>query len=126
MLKRFIFTSGLSRKLQPLFQGPYQIIRRVEELHVKVKNCNPSKSNKKRKYETVHLDRIKSIGEVVDDIRLASKVKPQTTLSNYPQAISSRADGPAQSINPGTTFITKKDVRPSGQLVIGSNYKRPN
>lgn len=73
MLKRNVFTNGLSQKLQPKFIGPFKVTRQIDRLRYRAKNLT---ENAKRKFQTVHIERLKVLGkdllEDSDDIELSS------------------------------------------------------
>lgn len=88
MLRRNVFTKGLSQKLQNLYMGPYKIVKQLGPLHYRLKNLN---DQVKKKYTKCHVDRIKIIGkhllEDSDDIELTPTptiTQPSSHPSSHP------------------------------------------
>ncbi len=86
MLKRYVYTKGLSSKLQTKFTGPYKITKQINRLRYKIKNLD---ATAKRKFQIVHIERIKVIGqdliEEEDEIELSqSPPQPDIAQPNKP------------------------------------------
>lgn len=104
MLKRNVFTKGLSQKLQDKFMGPYKITKNLDRLRYRVKDLD---DNAKRKFKTIHIDRIKVIGkdlmEVEDEIELSPSPpiqKPKKTISKAPKLV-------VQATPPKATYTSR-------------------
>lgn len=110
MLKRNVFTKGLSQKLQPKFFGPFRITKHIDRLRYRVKNLD---ENAKKKFQTVHVDRIKIIGKDIieedDGIELSSS-SSQSNVKTPLKLLKRTIVKPKQhgSIQPPTTTYTSR------------------